>query len=95
MQITENNPLENQEIIFPVTYVLKVVVTQNMSAEHHQSLIEELLSREKVPFRFIDVKHSGKGTYLSFSFQVTLTDRAHMTALYVALRGLPWIKMAI
>lgn len=91
----EQNTIENQEINFPVSYVLKVVVTQNMRPEQHQGLIEEILERKKIPFRFEDVKPSNKGTYLSFSVFITLIDKNQMDELYLELKTLPWIKMAL
>ncbi len=86
---------EGQEIIFPVSYVLKVVVTQNMSPERHGTLIEELLNKKNIPYRFEEVKESAKKTYLSFSISITLTDKNQMNELYNDLKTMPWIKMAL
>lgn len=93
-----SNPEQNfkdQEIIFPVSYFLKVVVTQNMSVERHTELIEEILLRKKIPYRFDDLKRSKEGTYLSFSIFITLIDKLQMDELYSDMRTLPWIKLAL
>ncbi len=94
-QTPNTDPFNGQEIEFPVTYVLKVVVTNNMTEEHHKQLISEILLRKKIPFNFESTKPSTKGTYLSFSIMVTLLDKKQLEELYAELKTLPWIKMAI
>ena len=91
----QDQDFRDEEIVFPVSYVLKVIVTQNMTPERHSQLIEEILLRKKIPHRFENTKLSKEGTYLSFSIFITLINRLQMKELYSDLRSLPWIKLAL
>ncbi len=91
----QDQDFRDEEIVFPVSYVLKVIVTQNMTPERHSQLIEEILLRKKIPYRFENTKLSKEGTYLSFSIFITLINRLQMKELYGDLRSLPWIKLAL
>ncbi|MCC7318548.1 MAG: DUF493 domain-containing protein [Bacteroidales bacterium] len=91
----QDQDFRDEEIVFPVSYVLKVIVTQNMTPERHSQLIEEILLRKKIPYRFENTKLSKEGTYLSFSIFITLINRLQMKELYSDLRSLPWIKLAL
>ncbi len=95
MKPLDQNPLSGKEIIFPVTYNIKVVVTQNMNATSHRELIEGVFERLKIPFEYQSMQPSKQNTYLSFSFRITLTDKALMMELYGELQKIPWFKFAI
>ena len=91
----QDQDFRDEEIVFPVSYVIKVIVTKNMTPERHSQLIEEILLRKKIPYRFENTKLSKEGTYLSFSIFITLINRLQMKELYGDLRSLPWIKLAL
>jgi putative lipoic acid-binding regulatory protein len=91
----QDQGFRDEEIVFPVSYVLKVIVTRNITPERHTELIEEILLRKKIPYRFEDTKQSKEGTYLSFSIFITLINKLQMKELYNDLRSLPWIKLAL
>lgn len=85
----------DDKIIFPVTYVLKIVLDTHMLPMIQKEEMERLFLRVKVPFAFLSSRPSSKGNYVSYSVQVTLTDYEQMTQLYGDLRSLPGIKFAV
>lgn len=93
-KLTDITSSENQ-IEFPVTYVLKVVVTLQHTPEVHQQEIEKLLKMQDVLFRFMDAKKSSKGSYISFSIKTTLMNKEQMDRVYEDLKALPGIKFAV
>lgn len=84
-----------EQVEFPVSYILKVVLTMSTEGESSEKQIESILLRLKIPFSFVEVKMSSRQTYISHSIRVTLLDKAQMDDLYEALRQLPGIKLAI
>ncbi|MDP3441597.1 MAG: DUF493 domain-containing protein [Ignavibacteria bacterium] len=92
--LTDISSSDNQ-IEFPVTYVLKVVVTLIHSPEVHQHEIEKLLKKQEVLYRFMDAKKSSKGSYISFSIKTTLINKEQMDRVYEDLKALPGIKFAV
>ncbi|GAB1418274.1 hypothetical protein MASR2M12_10390 [Bacteroidales bacterium] len=95
MNFSTSDPLAGQKIVFPVTYILKVVVTHNMEQTYQRGLIEEVFQRMKVPFELVAVNASKQNTYLSFNFRITLLDIEQMRQLYGELQKIPWFKFAI
>lgn len=86
---------QGDKIIFPVTYVLKIIFDTQILPLVHKEEMERMFLRIKVPFAFLSSKSSRKGNYVSYSVQVTLTDQAQMHMLYSDMKSLPGIKFAI
>lgn len=97
-ELSINNPADNfrdEKIVFPVTYVLKIVFDTRILPIIQKEEMERLFMRVKVPFAFLNSRPSSKGNYVSYSVRVTLTDHDQMTMLYADLRSLPGIKFAV
>lgn len=100
MKLTTENGLpkklkNNQNITYPLTYVLKVIVTLDESVNIRQQQIEDLLFQLGITFSFVEVKNSSKSTYASFSIGIVLLNTKQMNDLYTELGKLPGIKLAI
>lgn len=88
-------PFDSDKIEFPVSFVLKLVMTSDKNKAGQKDRITALLNRMNVVHLFQEEKPSAKGNYLSYSILVTLIDQAQMKGMYEALKLLPDIKMAI
>lgn len=86
---------KDEKIVFPVTYVLKIVLDTHILPLFQKEEMERLFLRVKVPFTFLTSRPSSKGNYISYSVQITLTDHEQMKLLYADLRSLPGIKFAV
>jgi putative lipoic acid-binding regulatory protein len=84
---------KGQEIEFPVTYNLKAVLPANR--EDNNERIEKVLTKNKINFSFKSKKVSSKGTYASFTYQVSLENKSQMEKLYSDLNSIEDLKFAI
>lgn len=93
--VNDNRTKRDDKLIFPVTYVLKIVLDTQILPLIQKEEMERLFLRVKVPFAFLNSRPSSQGNYISYSVRVTLTDHAQMNQLYNDLRSLPGIRFAI
>jgi putative lipoic acid-binding regulatory protein len=84
-----------QQIVFPVTYVLKVIIDVNSAGDQPDIPIRELLHNQNINFRWVGEKKSGKNNFLSYSIEITLLDKSVMDRLYVGLKTIKSVKLAI
>lgn len=84
-----------EQIEFPVTYILKVVLQLSNDSSKSEKEIETLLDRLKIPFSFLEARISSKQTYISHNIRVTLINKAQMDELYENLKQIPGIKFAL
>lgn len=86
---------KNETIEFPITYELKLVVSTGIPTIITKDGIILIFNDLKIPFTFLHEKDSSKGNYSSITYRVTLIDKAQMDQLYLKLKDLPALKMAI
>jgi putative lipoic acid-binding regulatory protein len=97
MELENTAPIQmnNQELQFPVTYQLKVVMTASLSdAENKQQLIT-VFNRLNIEYVYQSQNKSSKGVYVSFTYEVTLNDRQAMNRLYALLKEIENLKFAL
>jgi len=87
--------LEGKEIEFPVTFHLKAVMTGTENDDDNKQKLVDVFTRNDIDYRYHDKKVSSKGSYVSFTYEVTLTSREQMKLLYDDLRKIKEIKFAV
>ena len=87
--------LENKPIIYPVTYDLKAIMDSAFEVEHSKEKITEVLAKYKLNYHYKSKKHSSKGSYISFTFQVTINSQQQMQEVYSDLKKLEGLKFAV
>lgn len=86
---------QGQEIEFPVDYQLKAVMTGTQNDDDNKEKIVKVFNKLKVEYKYHDKKVSSKGSYVSFTYEVTLTDKKQMDQLYVELQKIKELKFAV
>jgi putative lipoic acid-binding regulatory protein len=86
---------QTPEIEYPVCYNLKVVLDTNETTEIQQRNIELVLEDVEVEYEFVSTKQSSKGSFVSYTINVTLQNKEQMEKLYTRLKLLPGIKFAV
>ncbi|MFA5418331.1 MAG: DUF493 family protein [Bacteroidales bacterium] len=99
-KLTNGHPKNNgkpqkEELRFPVSYVLKAVFDVQADDVINKKGLEALFAQLDIRHSFEGVKISSKGTYKSYSYQVTLHSKAMMEKLYSELKSLPGLKTAL
>lgn len=87
--------LDEKKIEFPVTFNLKAVMAGTDSNASNKEKVESVFDKLGVKHSYNDKKVSSKGTYTSFTFEVTLNSREKMDALYDALKNVDGLKFAL
>ncbi len=87
--------MNNQELSFPVTFRLKVVLTTSLKdAENREQLIN-IFKALNISYLYHCKNRSRKGSYVSFTYEVTLNDRQTMNRLYALLKEIENLKFAL
>ena len=92
-----SEPVDQQEqnIEFPVTFNLKAVMTGTRFDDENKQDIVDVLTSLEIVYAYVDKKVSSKGTYTSFSYEVTLISKDQMYKMYEELRSIKNLKFAL
>lgn len=86
---------DGSEIEFPVSFHLKAVMTGTKNDDNNKQKLVTVFTKHNIDYRYHDKKVSSKGSYISFTYQVTLTSRKQMIQLYADLKKIKEIKFAV
>lgn len=95
---TENNTpmrMNNQELSFPVTFRLKVVLTTSLTDTENKEQLTNIFNALNIGYLYYGKNRSRKGSYVSFTYEVTLNNRQTMTRLYALLKEIENLKFAL
>lgn len=87
--------LEGKTIEFPVTFELKAVLSGTVSDADNKKNLTAVFVKLKVKHNFRSKTVSSKGTYASFTYEVTLNSKQQMDQLYGGLKQLKGLKFAL
>ncbi len=85
----------NQELQFPVTYRLKTVLTTTLNEKENKKQLLYVFDELKLRYLYQSKNRSSKGTYVSFTYEITLNDRQTMNRLYELLKRIENLKFAL
>lgn len=92
---TGNGTESRENLKFPVRFDLKIVLEANTPRDDQQSNINQLLDDLQLENSYINHKMSTKGTYCSFTYQVTVPSRDQLLHMYSELKQLQGFKFAL
>lgn len=87
--------MNNQELQFPVIYRLKAVMTATRNVRENKQQLVNVFNELSIGYLFLSKNKSSKGTYVSFTYEVTLNDRQTMNRLYTLLKEIENLKFAL
>ena len=93
--IKSTSELEGKTIKFPVTFELKAVLSGTVRDVDNKKNLTAVFTKFRVKHHFCYKKVSSKGTYASFTYEVTLGSKRQMDQLYAGLRQLKGLKFAL
>ncbi len=96
-KLTETAPLRlnNEELQFPVTFGLKAVMLSTLSDTENKRRLAGVFDKLEIDHLYLRKNRSSKGTYVSFTYEVTLNDRQTMNRLYLSLKEIENLKFAL
>ena len=86
---------QSEQISFPVTFNLKIIMDATIPEEQNIKNIEEVLDDLEIPKKSMGKRLSSSGRYMSFTYEVMIREHPILKALYKNLKSLPGIKFAV
>ena len=86
---------QGQKIKYPVTYQLKAIMDATRFDDDNKQDLTDVFRNLEIPYSYLDKKLSAKGTYVSFTYKVTLFSKEQMYRMYADLRALKSLKFAL
>jgi putative lipoic acid-binding regulatory protein len=92
---TNADSFNDQKIEFPVTFELKAVMVADGDPAGNKKKLVKVFTKLQIKSRFVADKVSSKGTYISYTYTVTLDTKEQMEKLYEDLKGVEGLKFAL
>ena len=90
-----NSPFQNEEIEFPVTFELKAVMVESGDDTANKIKLEQVYKEQNVEYKYVSEKMSSKGSYISYTYSVTLISKEQLEKTYGALKNVEGLKFAV
>ncbi len=87
--------MNGEELQFPVTYRLKAVLSASQSDKENRIQLTGVFEELGIGYLYHSKNRSSKGTYVSFTYEITLNDRETMNRLYTQLKKIDNLKFAL
>lgn len=87
--------LEGTEIEFPVTYKLKAVMIGTEDEDGNTKKLVNVFTSLHIEHKYLDKKVSSKGSYISYTYEVSIDSREQMNTLYAELKKIKELKFAV
>ena len=89
------DPFKDKKIEFPVTFELKAVMVEEIDKGSNKQKLESVFDRQQVAGKFVSDKISSKGSYISYTYRVTLNSKKQLDQLYDDLKKVEGLKFAL
>ncbi len=86
---------QEQKVIYPVSFEMKSVMVFSNNDSDNKEKLEQVFVKQKVAYTYVSKKASSKGAYMSYTYNVTLTSKKQLDALYRALKKVKGLKFAL
>jgi putative lipoic acid-binding regulatory protein len=93
--MSDNGIERRPKIEFPLSYNLKVIMSNGISQDEHIGNIKYVLLKLKISFKEFSHKLSSNEKYISFTVMIRIENEQMFKALYLELQKLPEIKYAM
>jgi len=84
-----------KKVKYPVSFEMKSVMDFNDNDARNKASLEKVFMDQQVVFRFVSQKVSSKGSYMSYTYHVTIVSKGQMEKMYLALKSVEGLKFAL
>ena len=88
-------PMSDKKVIYPQNFDIKLIIAAEIAMEEAKRNISQALSESQTVHSFVNVRSSGKGTYLSYCYNIDIESKEHLERTYTLLRTIPGLKFAL
>lgn len=87
--------LSEQEINYPIDFDFKALMDTTINDDENKENIIEIFQKNNIKYLYHDKKISSKGTYVSFTFKITINSKDVMQKFYADLKTVKGLKFAL
>lgn len=87
--------LSDQEINYPIDFDFKALMDATINDDENKENIIAIFKKNNITYLYHDKKISTKGTYVSFTFKITITSKEVMQKFYADLKTVKGLKFAL
>jgi len=87
--------LSEQEIKYPINFDFKALMDATINDDENKENIIEVFNKNNITYLYHDKKISTKGTYISFTFKITINSKDVMKKFYTDLKVVKGLKFAL
>ncbi len=84
-----------EEINYPITFGLKAMMDATINDDENKEGLVEVFKKHGINYSYKDKKISSKGTYASFTYEITIVSKEVMQKLYADLKTVKGLKFAL
>ncbi len=89
------NLFGDEKIRYPINFDLKVIMDKKKTDEENIASLEGLLKKSNIPYSDFRKKQSSKGTYTSYTVNITMNSQDILEKFYADLKIIPGVIYAI
>ena len=86
---------DQNQVIYPQNFDINLIIVAEIPIEEAKQNISCVLTESKTVHRFVSVRSSSKGKYLSYTYNVDVESKVHLENTYANLRNIPGLKFAL
>jgi len=87
--------MEGKALTFPITFPLKAMMDAAIDDDVNRERLVDVFKILKISYAYTSKKISTKGKYVSFTYEITVINKAQFEKLYLLLRKVEGLKFAI
>jgi len=84
-----------EEINYPITFEFKAMMDGYIADDINKQSIVEAFNKFDIEYTYSDKKISSKGTYVSFTYRITIVSKVLMQEFYKHLKTVDGLKFAL
>jgi len=84
-----------KKVKYPVSFEMKSVMDFDDNDARNKASLEKVFTDHQIIYRFVSQKVSSKGSYMSYTYHVTIVSKGQMEKMYLALKSVEGLKFAL
>lgn len=84
-----------EEINYPITFNFKAMMDGYIADDINKQAVVEAFNKFDIKYSYSDKKISSKGTYVSFTYKITINTKEIMQDFYEHLKTVDGLKFAL
>lgn len=86
---------KGKKVKYPVSFDMKSVMVFHDNDDRNKASLEKVYTEQGISFRFVSQKVSSKGTYMSYTYHVTIVNKEQMEKMYLAIKSVEGLKFTL